>query len=464
MRKYNALKTAFWAVFFVFWSASVFAQSVDTAWVRRYNGPGNDWDNACAIAVDGFGNVYVTGVSDGSGTSWDYATIKYDSSGNELWVQRYNGPENYSDWAWAIAVDGSGNVYVTGRSYGSGTDNDYATIKYDPDGNQLWVQTYNGPGNYSDYAYAIAVDGSGNVYVTGVSYGSGTSTDYATIKYDPDGNQLWEKRYNGPANNHDYAWAIAVDGSGNVYVTGRSYGSGTYEDYTTIKYDPDGNQLWEKRYNGLANLYDEALAIAVDGSGNVYVTGLSVGSDTFTDYATIKYDPDGIQLWEKTYNGPGNNHDNAYAIAVDDSGNVYVAGASYGSGTDYDYATLKYDPQGTQLCVKRYNGPANDWDNVFAIAVDGSGNVYVTGKSVGSGTDYDYATIKYSQFLCGDVDGDGKVTVSDVISLINYLFKGGPPPVSLIASDVNCDGKVTVSDVIYTINYLFKGGPHWTCP
>jgi hypothetical protein len=356
MRKYNALKIAFWAVFFVFWSASVFAQSADTAWVRRYNGPGNYYDNANAIAVDG-----------------------------------------------------SGNVYVTGYSIGSGTSEDYATIKYDPDGNQLWEKRYNGTGNSRDNAKAIAVDGSGNVYVTGYSIGSGTFYDYATLKYDPNGNQLWEKRYNGPGNSDDGANAIAVDGSGNVYVTGGSDDSGTSWDYATLKYDPNGNQLWEKRYNGTGNSDDGANAIAVDGSGNVYVTG---GSDD--------------------------------------------------SGTSWDYATLKYDPNGNQLWEKRYNGPGNSWDWANAIAVDGSGNVYVTGQSAQSisyPNNYDYATIKYFQFLCGDVNGDGKVTVSDVIYLINYLFKGGPPPVPLKAGDVNCDGKETVSDVVYKINYLFKGGP-----
>ena len=80
-------------------------------------------------------------------------------------------------------MDGSGNVYVTGRSYGSGTDYDYATLKYDPDGNQLWIQRYNGPGNALDEATAIAVDGAGNVYVTGFGSGSGTDYDYATLKY-----------------------------------------------------------------------------------------------------------------------------------------------------------------------------------------------------------------------------------------------------------------------------------------
>ena len=209
---------------------------VQQDWVQRYNGPGNSGDAATSIAVDGSGNVYVTGSSYGSGTDYDYCTIKYNSSGVQQWVQRYNGPGYGYDYAYSIAVDGSGNVYVTGRSIGSGTMADYATIKYNSSGVQQWVQRYNGPGNSNDGANSIAVDGSGNVYVTGGSYGSGTDRDYATIKYNSSGVQQWVERYNGPGNSVDGATSIAVDGSGSVYVTGGSYGSGTSTDYATIKY------------------------------------------------------------------------------------------------------------------------------------------------------------------------------------------------------------------------------------
>jgi len=376
-------------------SIPAFAQ-VDTAWVRRYKGPGNGNADARAVAVDGSGNVYVTGYSVGDGTSKDYATIKYAPAGNQLWVQRYNGPGNYWDEANAITVDSSGNIYVTGWSKGTKEGYDYATIKYDPAGNQLWVQRYNGPGNSTDEAYAIAVDGSGDVYVTGYSGGSGTFYDYATVKYYPNGDTDWVRRYNGPGKNSDVASAITVDGSGNVYVTGRSW-SGTSFDYATIKYDPSGNQLWVQRYNGPGNSWDYANAIALDGSGNVYVTGLSLGSGTNNDYATIKYDPAGNQIWVQRYNGPGNYIDEATAIAVDGSGNVYVTGSSanVNNASNYDYATIKYDQAGNQLWAKRYNGPGNYYDNATAIAVDGSGNVYVTGYSVSDETQYDYATIKY---------------------------------------------------------------------
>ena len=184
----------------------LYAQSVDTAWVRRYNGPGEIWrdyDKAIAIALDGFGNVYVTGNSCGGLTGWDYATVKYDSNGNVVWVSRYNGPVNGTDRVIAIALDCSGNAYVTGWSPGTGTHEDYTTIKYDPLGNQIWVRRYNGPGNHVDRAYDIAIDASGNIYVTGYSRANGTSDDYATVKYDSYGNELWVRRYNGPANLSD---------------------------------------------------------------------------------------------------------------------------------------------------------------------------------------------------------------------------------------------------------------------
>ena len=101
--------------------------------------------------------------------------------------------------------------------------------------------------------------------------------DYATLKYDPSGNLLWEKRYKGPGNGADGATAMAVDAAGNVYVTGESGGVGSGLDYATLKYDASGNLLWEKRYNGPGNASDRATAIAVDAAGNVYVTGYSDG-------------------------------------------------------------------------------------------------------------------------------------------------------------------------------------------
>src|SRR4030095_11199778 len=233
------------------------------------------------------------------------------------------------------------NVYVTGVSWGSGTNNDYATVKYNSSGIQQWVSRYNGPGNNYDAANSLVLDGAGNVYVTGDSYGE--ASDYATIKYNSEGVQQWTSRYNGPGDSSDYATSLSVDGSGNVYVTGESQGEGTKYDYATVKYNSSGVQKWASRYNGSGNDLDKASSLSVDGSGNVYVTGESQGEGTDYDYATIKYNSSGVQQWAERYNGPaGNNMDCARSIALDASGNVFVTGDSWGSATNRDYATIKY--------------------------------------------------------------------------------------------------------------------------
>ncbi len=380
----------------LYFGARPLAAQVTQQWTVAYGGAGNSTDGANSIAVDASGNVYVTGhIYSGIATGVDYATIKYNGSGVQQWVATYNGTANGVDVAASIKVDGSGNVYVTG--YSEGTETDYATIKYNSSGVQQWVQLYTGIGNSGGQATSLAVDASGNVYVTGVSDGSGTGSDYATIKYNTSGVQQWVQRYNGPANDNEQATAITVDASGNVYVTGYSTVSGTNNDYATIKYNAAGIPQWVQRYNGPFGGVDEGYAIAVDGSGNVYVTGLSVGIGTDVDYATIKYNSSGVQQWVQRYNGPGNYIDQASSIALDNSGNIYVTGWSMGSGTAFDYATIKYNFSGVQQWVQRYNGTGGNGDErAYSITVDGLGNVYVAGWSTLSGINSDYATVKYN--------------------------------------------------------------------
>jgi uncharacterized delta-60 repeat protein len=386
----------FMALFFLlFYTYTPSQAQVNQAWIARYNGPGNDEDISRGLVTDSTGNIYVTGASYDSSSDYDYVTIKYDAEGNQLWVARYNGPGNSVDVAQAITLDSSGNTYVTGYSIGENTDYDYVTIKYDPEGNQLWVARYNGPGNSIDAAQAITLDSSGNTYVTGYSVGENTGYDYATIKYDPEGNQLWVARYNGPADSVDQTKAIILDASGNIYVTGTSYGGDTNYDFATIKYDPSGTQLWLVRYDGTGNDRDIPSGIAIDPTGNIYVTGSSKGDETNQDYVTIKYDPAGNQLWTARYNGPANDIDVAKAIAADQAGNIYITGTSMGSDTDSDFVTIKYNSSGDQLWVARYNGPGNSRDVPHALTLDPSGNIYITGMSYGDGTSYDYTTIKY---------------------------------------------------------------------
>jgi hypothetical protein len=391
-------------------------------WRTGYDGDANKSDAAAAIAIDRSRNIYVTGYSEGSGTSADYTTIKYDPNGVQVWAARYNGQGNGFDEATALVIDDSCNVYVTGYSYWSyAADYDYITIKYDPNGRQFWRARYNGPGSNRDQAYDIAIDDSCNVYVTGYSCGVGTFWDYTTVKYDPNGQQVWLARYNAAGNGCEAAYALAIGDACNVYVTGYAYSSDVnYYDYATIKYDPCGNQIWVSMYNGPASYSDEAYDIALDEYGGVYVTGRSWGGSTDFDYATIKYDADGNEVWAARYDGSAHDRDEPAALVVTDSNYVYVTGCSEGFTTSGDYATVKYDGDGNEVWAARYNGPGDGWDDAYAMAIDSLGNVYVTGCSDGVGPNRDYATIKYSvQGLClmqiaGDLNADCIVDLRDL--------------------------------------------------
>ena len=398
-------------------------------WVKRYNGPGNGNDGASDLAIDNSGNIYVTGYSYDVSTNIDFATVKYDASGNQLWAIRYNGPDNSDDSASTLAVDNLGNLYVAGVSFDSVTGNDYATVKYGPAGNQLWAERYNGPEDGDEEAFDLAIDSSGNVCVTGIGFSGITSADYLTVKYDPDGNRLWVARYDGPQNSDDNAYVLAIDSSGNIYVTGTSFGGATNYDYATVKYGADGSQIWAVRYNGPGNDDDGAQDLAIDSGGNVYITGYSYDSNTNYDYATVKYDHNGNHLWSARYNGPDNSGDYAYALAIDNSGNVYVTGISFDGNTANDYATVKYSSDGKQLWVARYNGTGNSDDYASSIFVDNNGNVYTSGQSIASGTNFDYATIKYIQRgycispVVGDLNNDCKVDVEDFAMLASHWLE-----------------------------------------
>src|SRR3989339_282803 len=409
--KLKALFLHWGIIILIIWiSTNNVSAQITESWAKRYNGPGSGADKSNAIAVDSDGNVYVTGSSPSAGFGTeDYYTIKYDPAGVQLWAHRYNGSGSSSDIAYAITVDTSGSAIVTGGSIGSGTNYDYLTIKYSPTGDTLWTRRYNGPKNSKDIAYSIALDDSGNIfitvdsdgniYVTGVSDGgsSGSSEphfDYATIKYNSAGLTQWIRRYNY-ANGKDEGVMVKADNLGNIFVTGFSTGVTSFADYATINYSSDGDTTWISRYNGPDSDDDMASALTVDNLGNVFVTGKSDGGiSTGFDYATIKYNSLGDSVWVKRYNGDASANDGGSAIALDKSGNVFVTGSSTNVTTAFDYTTIKYSPDGTEEWTIKYTNSdfAGSIEEPFGLFVDTLSNVYVTGMSA-----LDYATVKYVQ-------------------------------------------------------------------
>jgi hypothetical protein len=357
---------------------------------------GSSGEHGNGIAVDGSGNAYVTGytwstdydVTTGAfqtthgGGFYDVFVTKLNPMGSSLVYSTYIGGSD-DDRGYAIAVEGSGNAYVTG--YTQSTDYDVTTgafqtilgdwdvfvTKLNATGGSLVYSTYIG-GSSIDEGRGIAVDGSGNAYVTGytismnydVTTGAFQTThddgayDVFVTKLNPTGSSLVYSTYIG-GSSVDQGYGIAVDGSGNAYVTGRTlstnydvttgafqttYGGGTYDVFVT-KLNPTGSSLVYSTYLG-GSSGDGGLGIAVDASGNAYVTGITYS----TDYDVTT---------------------GAFQTTRDDG---------------YDVFVTKLNPTGSGLIYSTYlGGSGNDWG--YAIAVDGSGSAYVTGET--NSTNYD---------------------------------------------------------------------------
>ena len=357
----------------------------DTAWVRKYN-KGNQ-DVATAIAVDNSGNVYI------SGTTGDniITTIKYNSTGDLVWANKFSETNAEFSVA-AIKADNSGNLYVSGSNLFGG----FVTFKYNSTGVFQWLIRY--PISIGATATGMCFDNIGNIVVCGFAYFA--NDDFVTIKYSPSGETLWTKRYD--SGSYDHPSSIAADNSGNVYVTGESSGSpfswGAYV-YCTVKYDLNGNLQWVKNYDGQGSDRDYAQAIAVGASGNIYITGYSSGLGNNFDYATVKYNSNGDSLWVQRYNGPANSDDLANSITLDNSENVYVTGTSTGFNGHTDCATIKYNSSGVLQWTQRFHSPSDSNAYSNSVKVDTSGNVIISGGCFFNTTNDDFMTIKYSNII-----------------------------------------------------------------
>ncbi len=282
---------------------------VDTAWVRRYDGPAHGGDWATRLAVDSAGNVYVTGASmsdTGSNTQYlDFVTIKYYPNGDTAWVRRedFGGKVIPS----GLGVDAQGNVYVAGTN----NDSRMVTVKYSPTGTRLWYEFFGSQGGAGD----LVLDSQGNVSVCGSSLRA--SSDATTVKYRPNGDTAWARFYDW-AGFEDYAQAIACGTAEALAIAGYGAGATSHYDCISVMYDSSGDRLWAAVYDGPDHGDDRANDVAAGGSGCVVTTGhTDNGYTTPPNFLTIGYSLQGETLWMRTYDGPAGGWDDAKAVAVD---------------------------------------------------------------------------------------------------------------------------------------------------
>jgi hypothetical protein len=407
---------------------------------------GDDEDVGRSIAVDSAGNAYVTGwtyslnfpvasaLFANTGGNLDAFVTKLNTDGSALVYSTYLGGSD-DDYGASIAVDTNGNAYVTGSTYSTdfpiasafqaatAGGIDVFVTKLDNAGSALVYSTYLG-GSGEDRGAAIAVDTNFNAYVTGSTY----STAFPTLndlngglrgyenafvtKFNAAGSALVYSTYLG-GTAYDEGRGIAVDSSGNAYVTGVTYSLdfpttvgalellvGGFEDAFVTKINAAGSALVYSTYLGGSD-DEEGYSIAVDTAGNAYVTGYTSSADFPTanalyynikgteDAFVTKINPAGSALVYSTYLG-GSGADKGNAIAVDAVGNAYVAGWTSSSnyptanapqasfGGNHDAFVTKINAVGTGVVFSSYLG-GSAGDEGYAIAVDVAGNAYVTG-------------------------------------------------------------------------------------
>jgi hypothetical protein len=271
-------------------------------------------------------------------------------------------------------------------------------MKLNPAGSNLWSATwiYYGLSNLSQ---VIAVDTSSNVYVAGresLPLDQYIWVDVGILKYDQNGNQLWEANWPEGSSAFDvHLDGLIIDGSGNAYYGANFVGGNGGEEFTTAKCNSDGSAGWVA-YNPTGYGGSTAAGMALDSSGEVFVTGQNVRYPPLPAYGTYKIDTNGNYIWGELYPVSSYGASAAAALAVDSANNVYVTGNSTITNTGSDIATLKYDANGNQLWVQRYNGPGNGNDAGNAIAVDSAGNVYVAGYETETNGSTGMVLIKYS--------------------------------------------------------------------
>jgi hypothetical protein len=253
-------------------------------WTRHLDGPVRLTDQIVAVAAGSDGSVGVTERSRGIGSDFDYLTAKYDTAGNLLWSDRYNGPVNEIDEAVGVDVDGAGNVFVTG----------VFVVEYDAIGRFFWMRSlgFERPDGAAD----IATDSAGNVYLAG-SWENYIDNDAFVVSFSPAGDERWRDVYDEPDDwDQQDAIGVRVGGDGVVYAGISSQMPGpTGYDFVPARYDADGRLLGRDAYDA-GNTSDVMLAFDLDSKDNAILGGFSYFPLTASDFTTMKVGSGGRAL------------------------------------------------------------------------------------------------------------------------------------------------------------------------
>gem|GEM_PF-2469232 len=435
-----------------------------------------DADILGGSATDSQGNVYVTGIRLDS-FSGRLVLLKYNSSGNLAsgFPKIYDGGHHTAggDGGYAVYVDSSDNVYVTGITENGGGGADLILLKYDSSGNVTsgFPKTYdsgNEGAGYGDAGKGVTVDSSGNIYVSGSMENASGGRDLILLKYNSSGTLAagFPKFYNSgnqSPDGGDSGFGITLDTDNNIYITGFSENASNSKDIILLKYDSSGNLAsgFPKTYDGGHNAWglgDAGYNISRDSAENFYITGYTE-TVPGEDIILLKYDSSGnlASGFPKTYdsgNEAGGYGDVGTGIALDSNGNVYISGDSENASGDTNTIFLKYSSSGDLASgypINVGNGISVDSD----IAIDQNDNLYAVNTAMSPGHSIFYASryIVEPQTPAASPAG-GSYSSSQTISLscstadavIRYTLDGSTPTASstLYSSPISVSQSLTL--------------------
>jgi hypothetical protein len=380
-------------------------------WTKTYAGLGNA--EVVAVAFDGKGNICVAGhtwATAGGGA--DIFVAKYSPRGVRRWVASYGAGNNVDDWAEAIAVDQSGNVYVGGSGgVGNGLYG-VVVVKYGAGGKEMWLAPARldpdpaVPDQGSREPTGIGIDAAGNVYVAGVARDGGAPDylQYSALVFKvatSNGTIAWGPKYwKGKDGSGAGAYGIAVRGRAVVVCGEASKWTSWHNDLLVLRYDRAGNQKHPPlEYDRSATTDDSGEDVAIDARGNAYVTGdftvQPVGHPS--SCAVVKVSPAGKVRWARAYR-PRGKYAVGWSVGVDAANNAYVAGAVEVSPSYDKLLVMKYSASGQRKWVRTWPAAANGYnDPDGGLALGANGVLYVAGHGQPSGPFYKAVLIKYQR-------------------------------------------------------------------
>lgn len=363
-------------------------------WQSNFNSNNSTNDYGVSLIEDSFGNIYVIGASEHVGTSnTDVILLKYNSNGQLVWVSTYDSPYNKNDIPTDLIVDDIGYIYVSVGSEKTVSNVDFLILKFNTDGTLQWDTRYD-YNQLMEYPVGIEIDNNGDIFVTGASASSLSNWDYIVTKYDVNGTLINEIRNSVPGIGYDQAFAFKKDEYGNIYITGTSSLDGINYDIKTIKLSNSYIIEWIQTFDHQEK-QDVGNAIQVDLDGNVYVGGYVTNGNDIKEFIVLKYDEQGNLVWKHTHGGEDPMSDAfVKAIELNEQNEVYFVGEQTMLSNVKGVIVAKMNSNGDLNWQKTLTQTTNTRPSKIHLASDHS--IYVTSLKEGSNSSYE--TTKYSEF------------------------------------------------------------------